>query len=466
MKNRKNAESGIVSIFVTMLLIVIMSLLVMAFAQLSRREQSESLDTQLSTQAFYAAETGVNDAKSAIANFITSKQAGTPLDERKTCDDTAYPELNTNKVLSATYDVSYTCVTIDPTPPYLSVAVGPEAQVLPVKSDDGNDIGSLTFSWTGTTANGSPNMSTCPSAAAGFVPASAYSCPFGGLRLDVVPAASAHRDAMISGDMAAFLMPRSANGSGTVSYAGNTGPVVNAANCSNGSCEVTVTNLNANSYYIRLSRLYLSSNVTVTMQNNRSFKDSLATVDSTGKAQDVLRRIVVSVPLQGTSGTVPNAALISGDSVCKRFLVADGFFANSFAGEFAGAEGNPLCGAGSFGALAAPGGDTIFSRNDPNDPNDTNNKLPTGNGGPYYERTFYNTSPNPDSIVASCVWDWDDGTTSTDSCYNGDPKSHTFPTTATCTTYHIVLTITFNNGSAPKPYKLDNTEPHGTNSGC
>jgi Tfp pilus assembly protein PilX len=343
MKRQNKYESGIVSIFVTMLLIVIMSLLVMAFAQLSRREQSESLDTQLSTQAFYAAETGVNDAKSAITTYMNANP-GADLPVRSQCNDAVdYPELNTNGVLSNADDVKYTCVTIDPTPSYLAVQLQNDSQVLSVKSEDGNPIGSLNFTWTGAT-NGAPVSTANCAKHAEFPQADTYNCAFGGIRLDIVPGNTLSRAALLNNNMAAFLMPRSnPAGGGNTPYAANGGPIVDAVGCASGTCSANITGLGSNTYYMRLSRLYLDSNVQIKMTGNRSFKDSQAVIDSTGKAQDVLRRVLVSVPLKASgNGTIPGSALISGDSICKRFrLSPDGYFnINSF---IDGDGGNPLC---------------------------------------------------------------------------------------------------------------------------
>jgi Tfp pilus assembly protein PilX len=59
---REDKQAGMVAIMVTMILMIVISLIVVGFAQISRRNQRQALDRQLSTQAFYAAETGVNDA--------------------------------------------------------------------------------------------------------------------------------------------------------------------------------------------------------------------------------------------------------------------------------------------------------------------------------------------------------------------------------------------------------------------
>jgi hypothetical protein len=52
-----------------------------------------------------------------------------------------------------------------------------------------------------------------------------------------------------------------------------------------------------------------------------------AQIDATGKAQDVLRRILVNVPLHASnSNALPDYALESTDSICKRFAVMDGYY--------------------------------------------------------------------------------------------------------------------------------------------
>ncbi|HET6924792.1 MAG TPA: pilus assembly PilX N-terminal domain-containing protein, partial [Candidatus Saccharimonadales bacterium] len=63
-------ERGMVSIMVTLVMIIVITLIVIGFAQVVRRNQRETLDRQLSTQAYYAAETGINDAYKAM--FIDS----------------------------------------------------------------------------------------------------------------------------------------------------------------------------------------------------------------------------------------------------------------------------------------------------------------------------------------------------------------------------------------------------------
>ncbi|MCA9330399.1 hypothetical protein KDA11_07130, partial [Candidatus Saccharibacteria bacterium] len=57
----KHNEQGIVSIFVTIIIILLMSLIILAMVRNATREGRQSLDRQLSDQAFYNAESGIND---------------------------------------------------------------------------------------------------------------------------------------------------------------------------------------------------------------------------------------------------------------------------------------------------------------------------------------------------------------------------------------------------------------------
>ena len=109
------SEVGMISIMTTMVLMIIISLIALGFAQISRRNQRESLDRQLSTQAFYAAESGVNDARDLIANAVN---AGTTVPDKDACDDNGagafYATLN--PVIDAAKNVEYSCLLVDTAP--------------------------------------------------------------------------------------------------------------------------------------------------------------------------------------------------------------------------------------------------------------------------------------------------------------------------------------------------------------
>lgn len=61
-------ERGFASIVIALVMILVLALLTIGFAQLARREQQTALDKQLANQAYYAAESGVNDAQQDIVS--------------------------------------------------------------------------------------------------------------------------------------------------------------------------------------------------------------------------------------------------------------------------------------------------------------------------------------------------------------------------------------------------------------
>ena len=111
-KNRLN-EEGIVSIVVTLIIMIVLTLIVTGFAQLARREQREALDRQLSAQASYAAESGINALKAALPYISATSRTDcnepisvgsgkpNPFDDqnKKLSDNTSYTCLLFNKQL-------------------------------------------------------------------------------------------------------------------------------------------------------------------------------------------------------------------------------------------------------------------------------------------------------------------------------------------------------------------------------
>ena len=68
MKFYKNSQSGAASILFTMVMTVIISLLAIGFSIITTNDQRATLDKSVSSQAQYAAQTGINSVVEAIAN--------------------------------------------------------------------------------------------------------------------------------------------------------------------------------------------------------------------------------------------------------------------------------------------------------------------------------------------------------------------------------------------------------------
>lgn len=322
-KRLNRSESGIVSLMMTLVIMLVISLIVIGIAQLSRREQRQALDNQLSTQAFYAAESGINDAQAKLTSILNSG-AGATIPAKTTCGDQA-PYSFANGVISATDNIAYTCLLIDPHPPQMTVSLGPSAQVLPVEAADGS-LGSLTLQWTkprGITTS----VSNCT--AANFPATGSWNCPYGVLRVDLVNVGNGtnlNRTSLAGNTMTLFVAPRNGGGAASTSYSAAAQPNRYTASCNASTCNFTVNGLGSSKYYLRATEIYQTGGNLVLTSTGNTFANGQVVVDATGKAQDVLRRIRVALDIAGENqNRTVTAPLISGQTICKQFWAYSGF---------------------------------------------------------------------------------------------------------------------------------------------
>lgn len=338
-------QSGMASIIVTMIMMIIISLIVLAAAQLARRGQRQTLDRQLSTQAFYAAESGVNDAVKAIAAQLAATPAGDPApladnDHTSTCNGPgsfivdADPDLV--PLIDATSQIEYTCLLVDPTPTTWEGEVGDMSRTTPIREKLNGSIGSITIAWQ--SKDGNSDFAGCP--AANFEPETgpgARSCKTPVLRFDLVSTANKTRTWLNDNVMTGFLVPID-GGEGGISFAfdvssspgdqtGSKRPVDCDALTTPKFCKATITvPAGTGGYYLRMKSIYGTASVSVsasagiTDATKVELKDSQIVVDSTGRAFDILRRIQVRVPFGGVLD-MPEFAIQSGDSICKQLNV-------------------------------------------------------------------------------------------------------------------------------------------------
>ena len=162
--------------------------------------------------------------------------------------------------------------------------------------------------------------------------------------------------------MTVFVVPVTSGGTANIAFAATTANANDlvAGSCTNGSsasCKLTITGLTSSQYYARVTSLYKDASLQVTGTTTSgaaaTFSDAQLMVDSTGKAQDELRRIQVRLSLLGlnstgsTSNTGANStnqlsdyALESTDSICKRFATMSGYYQNQVSGV---TSSNPMC---------------------------------------------------------------------------------------------------------------------------
>lgn len=336
-------EAGMVSFMITMIMLIVISLVVIGFTQVANRNRREVLDRQLSSQAFYAAESGVNDA---ITQIRADVALGNSPQRQTSCSGGNYnaTTLNPDPL------VAYTCVLVNPVAPDITASASTQASfVVPIVPSDQNgnnqNPANLTFTWS--VANGaSTNRADCQ---LGGVFASNTDptnlCGYALLRVDLLqysPAAPFWSPTGMNANTATFYMQPVSSNSANYNFTNFSGPKANIvrANCNNatGTCTGTLSISGAarsQYYYARITTLYHDTdNLVIDGQatNGTSlwFSEAQAVVDVTGKAQDTLRRVQVRVPLQdfGDSG-LPEGSVNSSASVCKHFVAYDGSFDDS-----------------------------------------------------------------------------------------------------------------------------------------
>lgn len=350
MSRIRRDEQGMVSILVTMIMIIVISLIVIGFAQVARRNQREALDTQLSTAAYYAAESGVNAALQYFSTHPTPDAAlTTPSSDCKYFINNYLSPSNdygTINVLDAPSNTRYTCLLVNPAPGTLEAK--PVTQdsntVWRLSNDSGLAFKSLTFQWTGQA--GSTQPGSCP-AGTQLPSYTAWNCRYGILRIDLVNAAAATGAALESnaGTTTFFLIP-SSSGSGAITIPA--GAPQAATSCSGASCPgqivdakcpvsatntacTTTLNFAAGStdYYARMTMLYRDAgDLTLSGVDSAGvaskFKDAQAIIDSTGQSQDELRRVQVRVPLTAPSSAMPDYGLMGTNEICKQINAGQG----------------------------------------------------------------------------------------------------------------------------------------------
>jgi type II secretory pathway pseudopilin PulG len=346
-------DDGVVSIVVTVVVMLVLSLIVLTFARVARREQRQALDRQLNTQAFYAAEAGINDALDELKDPASTFRTN----EKNNCDPLPG---KTKELDGPTGAISYSCVLIDPTPEsfrYSSISAG-EAKVAKIQRQDNGNINQIAIYWQDSNEN--EKFNGCPSNGNFRTFPQAWDnndCGPGMLRIDLVRIPSAgnfSRDNLTNGTLGtftAFVSPVRRNtyvaNSNRQSFSANRGlggqgivmpgecPTFNAGTgvitTPNSPtrpfhCKIIINNMSNDLYYLKITSLYKTAAVEIcTPDCGIGSTESFAAgaggqvkVDATGKVSDVLRRIQIYTPLADTF-PFPLNAIESGDAICKQF---------------------------------------------------------------------------------------------------------------------------------------------------
>jgi len=337
-------EKGFAALVIAMTLVIILSLLTVGFAQIIRNESRQALNRQLSSQAYYAAESGVNDAVRAIkAGYSKKKTTCGPI-----IGPTGVEKYLADNTVNAAANTRWTCLLIDSAP--TSVDYGSIDTIKPtvftvtaVDALDGTTpvaVNRVTIAWQDANSNITTFRPGSGVSNSSFPIASNWKAP-GVLRLAVTPftATAIDRSTLVQDTFTTFLYPNSgAVGSpGTITYSNNqtlAGPIVNG-NCNTGNaatftryCVATInftTPVPAGKQFLfNLRSVYSSTNAHITANGGAArLVGAQALIDSTGQSQDVLKRIQVRVPTNDPQ-LYPGFGLDSIASICKTLSVYPG----------------------------------------------------------------------------------------------------------------------------------------------
>ena len=351
------AQKGFASIIVAALLMVVLALITLGFTRLMQREQQQALDRQLSRQALYAAESGVNDVIDAISSGV----AGYLDDSKSTCDVSALPGGGN---LEPSGNVAYTCALFDKTPGALDYdVVADRSRIVQLNTSTTNNFESLTVAWghEDSLQNNIGALPSCGTIDVQTFPATRNSVvPI--LRFDLTRTAAPYtRAELLQYTDYMYLVPCDGTSGGTHSF--NTtdrGNIVEVPCSGTGvqPCSITIDALApaSNSFFARLRPVYQDAVVSISGveidpingPQPVQFEGAQISVDVTARAGDVLRRLRVSTPFE-TTDIVPETALHNFDGICKRLDIINetpgsvDVRDNCFGG---GGAVSPACGSG------------------------------------------------------------------------------------------------------------------------
>ena len=338
-KKLNQDNQGVISFFTVIFLTTLLIIITTAFIRLMVSEQRQATDNDLSSRAFFAAESGVDDAIADIRDSIKTKGELDPTDL-----DNPLDSCGSEVVLDPDSDISYTCrfISFDVTSlsghlergeivnfDLVGVPDAVSARLkwhIPNEDQEGVNASRAVFNgqtWPGVGANRPASEWTTDN-----VPAL--------MRLQTVNYPTTGLNSASINNNISFAYPDnsgSPNGSGDVASTSKrvTACTLLASTSSSYACQFTFLDIdgptnNANKF-LRLQALNNKTSYELQLLDsggNPVEVPDQAVIDVTGKAGNVFRRIRVTVPLNtGNAEDIADYALLVDQRICKNFEVFD-----------------------------------------------------------------------------------------------------------------------------------------------
>jgi len=340
-------QDGFAPLIVSIVIITVLSLITVGFVLLMENNQKNALNRQLNNDAYYAAQSGINDAIQAINNgYNQAKNACGPVKSNR---------FLSNNQVNGSSDY-YSCLLINPEPSTLQYSSVKSSQptVAVISTINPNtfqpeNITSLEVSWQPSAQIATSPFyfapsgwyPTCGSATGPCFPPevewqnAGHPIP-GVIRVALTPLATGSLPTNTSTTYTGFFYPISGpSGAGSApAYSSNTiganSGELASGSCNNNSssssptpeaCNVTidVSSANVSNFLMSLRSIYNPSQVTITAYNGSTvllIRNAQTVIDSTGDDKGVLKRIQVRIPGLNDTG-FPSYDLGSGMTVCK-----------------------------------------------------------------------------------------------------------------------------------------------------
>jgi len=368
-------QLGEVSIFIVIFFALLITVVIVSFVSIMVKTQQQANTVDLSQSAFDSAQAGVEDAKRALLRLQSICDTGSAADcalaksqfntsacnsEVKKLLDVAAAESNnevkvqTQTGVGSILDQAYTCVKISlDTVDYLGTLSADESKMIPLNGT--GPFNTVKIEWFN-----SDNLNSDDNFSVDLQPGSSSSWPLLArnswkpsrppiLRTQLIQFGSGFKlsdlDNTINGESDAntlFLYPSASNSNDVKvvkdrdlrkTATGAPLPVSCLSDLTAGgySCSASLQlpapiGGGARTAFLRLGALYNKTNYRVTLQNDAQavkFNAVQPTIDSTGRANDLFRRVQTRVELIDVNFPYPDAELDITGNLCKTFLVTD-----------------------------------------------------------------------------------------------------------------------------------------------
>lgn len=372
--NMNKTENGAVSLFVVIFATLLITIITISFAKLMTSDQQQATMADLSQSAYDSAQAGVEDAKRALLRSQSACDTGTPIDCLKATTNIESLECNVSltgitepdsngEVLiqqstgdnASALDQAYTCVTITRnTDDYKGVLQANASRIIPLVGTSAFDR--VLIEWYSADDMQNPSVVDLNATGTPLLPQANWSVDKPSImRTQIMQFGNRFKltdfDDSATGSNAntLFLYPvgttkKKVMGTGIDEKAvagrdtrktptGSPVPISCSGDISGGgfACRAQLilpvpVNGGDRTAFLRLTSLYNKSNFRVSLKNGSNlvqFNNVQPQIDSTGRANDLFRRVQSRVEFSDTNFPYPEAVVQTTGSFCKNFLITD-----------------------------------------------------------------------------------------------------------------------------------------------